>query len=197
MANLIMADCIAADVPVLKRSRFANNPVQAYVTGGGDVEWSELQILSFARHIRTCQSPVIGIDDISDAREGDVERWAMTPEDWPDFYETRTDKLRATCYASLLTVPAVLEACLLAQIPPPPRWRLAWWWKNEVDSSGQTIPIPDDEDVPPPSLLELLDELERLTGIRLPANSVWACQFANYRHWDLSVIYGVRDFARR
>lgn len=192
MSEIIMVDCIGANVPIVKSSRFRNNPAQTYVTGGGMIEWTEHQILSFPRHIRTCQSPVAFVDDVSDAREMDVERWAGRPEDWPEFYNSRTDKDRAQCYASLVTVPAVLAACRDAGIPRPPRWRLAWWWKN-----APGIPLPDDVDVPAPTRPEVLAELNRLTGVTLDPSSVWACQFANYKHWDLSIVYGVPDFARR
>lgn len=192
MSETIMVDCIGANVPVVKSSRFRNNPAQAYVTGGGLIEWTDPQILSFARHIRTCQSPVAFVDDISDAREQDVERWAATEADWPEFYNSRTDKSRAQCYASLTTVPKVLAACHEAGIVNPPRWRLAWWWKN-----APGIPIPREVDVPAPTREEVLAELHRLTGITLAPQSLWACQFAHYTDWDLSVVYGVPDFARR
>lgn len=191
MSNTIMVDCIAANVPAVKASRFANNPAQAYVTGGGDIEWTEHQILSFPRHMRTCQSPVIGLDDVSDAREGDVETGAMTPADWPEFYDSRTDKARATCYAGFANVQPVITACHEAGIVTPPRWRIPWWWKN---ASG---PLPDWMDVPAPTAAEVLAELALLTGVRLAPQSLWACQFANYARWDLSVIYGVPDFARK
>lgn len=188
----IMADCIGADVQTLRASRFGRQPVQTYVTGGWPVEWSDYQIHLFIRHIRTAQSPVAGIDDISNARELDVETGAATPADWPEFYNSRTDQARATCYLSLSTFPDLVTACYEAGIPLPPRIRFAWWWKNEPG-----VPLPDDEDVPAPEAGEVLAELERLTGLTVPVHVLWACQFANYARWDLSKVYGRLDYARR
>ena len=188
-----MIDCIAANVGLVKASRWADYPAQAYVTGGPPIEWSEAQIMSFPRHIRTAQSPVIGVDDVTTARELDVETFAATPEDWPDFWESRSEsnKHRATCYCSLIRVPAVIAACRNADVPPPPRFRLAWWWKNEPG-----VPIPDDQIVPAPTLAEVLAELERLTGLTLPPQVVWGCQYVNHVHWDLTKVYGLPDYAR-
>lgn len=191
--NSIMADCIAADVPILLASRFGHQPAQTYVTGGWPVEWSWHQIMLFPRHIRTAQQPTGAVDDISNARELDIERWAATAADWPEFYRTRGQQERATAYLSLETFPDLVAACHEAGIPLPPRIRFAWWWKNP--DTG--LPLPEGVDVEPPTVEQVIAELTRLTGLTVPARVVWACQFAHYDNWDLSKVYGPLDYARR
>lgn len=45
MSLPIMVDCIGANVPAVKASKWANHPAQAYVTGGYPVEWQEVLAL--------------------------------------------------------------------------------------------------------------------------------------------------------
>lgn len=178
--SVTMVDGVTGNVPAILRQYGSSMPVAGYVTGTG-VEWTELQFALFARKIRIAQSPVPLYDDDSPARALDVERYAADPSHWPNFYRTRQDKAGATCYCSLYAVPDVLAQCTAAGIPPPPRWWLAWYWGRPGA----------------PTARQVLTELERLTGVTLELSSLWAAQYANYPHWDLSKVFGVPDFSRR
>ena len=46
-----------------------------------------------------------------------------------------------------------------------------------------------------PTALQVVDELQRLTGTTVPAARVWACQYASYSQWDLSTVYGPLDWS--
>jgi hypothetical protein len=177
---VIMVDGISLDVPVIQQ-RFPGYPVAGYVTGGYPVEWSPLQFALFSRKIRIAQSPVLAADDESQARVLDVETGAATPGDWPEFYASRTDKARATCYCDLSNVPLVIAACEAKETPLPARWWLAWYWQRPSF----------------PAMSEVLAELLTLTGVQLDPHTLWATQFAAYGQWDLSVVYGTPDFSRR
>ena len=59
------------------------------------------------------------------------------------------------------------------------RWWLAWYWER----AGE------------PTALQVVDELQRLTGTTVPAARVWACQYASYSQWDLSTVYGPLDWS--
>lgn len=187
-------DCIGANVHAVKQTRWANYPASAYVTGGFPVEWSEMQILSFIRHIRLAQSPAAFVDDGSDARGLDVERFAATPADWVDFHRTRTDTYDETCYCSISTIPSVIAACDLAGIPLPSRWWIAWWWKQ-----APGVALPFNVDVPYPTIQQLLAEISFVCGEEIAAriaDHIWSCQFVHYAELDVSVVYGTPDFAR-
>jgi hypothetical protein len=179
--SVLMVDGIAADVPAIKAKFGPGTPVAGYVTGGWPVEWSEPQFAEFTRKIRIAQSFDLGVDQASMARVLDVETGAATPEDWPEFWESRTNKDHATCYCDLSNVPRVLQACEDAEIPEPSRFWLAWYWgKPGVPAAAQ-----------------VLAELILLTGVDLEPKDLWAVQYANYAQWDLSAVYGTPDFSRR
>jgi hypothetical protein len=168
----------AIDVPAIK-ARYPHNPVAGYVSGGYPIEWSEADFALFTRKMRIYQQPFVP-GDVTDARCIDVETYAATPEDVPAFLSSRADQSDSTVYCSLSTVPLVLEALSSSGVSLRPRWWLAWFW-NKV---GQ------------PTAQDVLDELYNLTGVTLPASSLWACQYAAYGQWDLSVVYGKQDFSR-
>lgn len=177
--TVIMVDGEAIDVPAIKQ-RYPHHPVAGYVTGGWPVEWSEADFALFARKIRVSQQPSASVDEASDARVLDVETGAATFSDWPLFYDSRTQKERATCYCDLSNVPKVIEACNAAGVPLPPRWWLAWYWGKPGA----------------PTRDEVLAELHSLTGVELDPETLWACQYVAYGQWDLNIVYGTPDFAR-
>ena len=82
-----------------------------------------------------------------------------------------------TIYCNLSTVPAVVRA--VGGVEAVPRWWLAWYWER----AGE------------PTALQVVDELQRLTGTTVPAARVWACQYVTYSQWDLSTVYGPLDWS--
>lgn len=176
----IMVDGISLDVPAI-HARYPSNPVACYVNGA--YAWTSAQEALFARKIRMsirARQPQAarvarGID-IEPVPEigGDAG-----PEDVPAFLAARVASGHAdgTVYAALETVPVVLQHVSVATVP---RWWLAWYWQRPGH----------------PTAAQVLAELHRLTGVDLPPERLWACQYASYAQWDLSVVYGPEDFSR-
>lgn len=177
----LMIDCISTNVPAVLQQFGREYPVAGYVTGGYPIQWNDAQFAAFEQKIRIAQSSSLFMDDNtpSKPRVLDVERYAATPNYWPDFYESREHEDQATCYCSLSTVPAVISACQSARIPLPPRWWLAWYW-------GQNYPF---------TIAQVNTELHRLTGIVLDPNSIWAGQYETLPRYDVSAVFGEPDFA--
>lgn len=199
MSDVIMVNTISADVPAVLASRYGRDPAAGYVTGGGDIEWTEGQFAEFARKIRIDQQAGVDPAVARIARCKDVETGAGRAEDVPPFLEARRPLQTypmTTVYCNLATVPAVLNAtsqflavpedsanpATLAQraLLAVPRWWLAWW------QTGAGIPTRD----------QVLAELHRLTGVELPLERLWACQYRSDPQWELSVVYGAPDFDR-
>ena len=170
----IMVDGISADVPAI-HARWPGNPVAVPVNG--IYAWSPAQEHLFARKMRF--SVEAGQPMAARVARGlDVERFAARPADVPSFLfeRERAGHADATIYCNLSTVPDVLAAGEL----DVPRWWLAWYWGRPGH----------------PSAAQMLAELHRLTGVDLPPERLWACQYASFAQWDLSVVYGPEDFSR-
>lgn len=180
--TVTMIDCEAIDVPFVHQ-RFPFYPVAGYVSGGWPIEWSNADFSLFNRKIRIAQQPSSLVDDATIARVLDVERYAATPDDWPLFYKSRTNKGNATCYCSISSIVSVFNACADANIPPPPRWWIAWYWNRPGQPTEQIV----------------LDQILADTGILLNTAStgtLWAAQYAPFGQYDMSAVYGATDFSR-
>lgn len=175
----LMIDTISTNVPAVLQQFGNEYPVAGYLTGGYPIQWNTAQFRAFEQKIRIAQQPSPFVDDLTIARVLDVERYAATPDHWPDFYHSREIQDEATCYCSLDTVPAVVNACLSTRTPLPPRWWLAWYW-------GQNYPF---------TVTQVLAELKRINGTILDPDSVWAGQYETLPRYDISAVFGKLDFA--
>lgn len=170
----IMVDGISPDVDAIY-ARYPGNPVACYCDG--EYAWSPAQEHLFGRKIRITVEANL-TEAAEHARCIDVENGAATPADVRPFLEAHA-KLgfsNGTVYCSAANVRNVVEAVHGFTIP---RWWVAWYWGKP----GY------------PTAAQVLAEVRRLTGVNLPEASLWACQYANYPQWDLSVVYGKPDFA--
>lgn len=179
--TVTMIDCMSVNVPAVLRQFGSGQPVAGYVTGSGGIEWTEPQFAEFSRKIRIAQSADLFLDEESIARCLDVERYAATPDDWPDWYNSRTNKAAATCYCSLSSVEAVQAACRSAGIPDPARWWLAWYWGFPGAPSAERV----------------LAELSKYDAAGIEPGSLWAVQYRTFPQWDVSAVFGTPDFSRR
>jgi len=172
-APLIMVDGIKTDVATI-RARFPQNPVATYVNG--EYAWTPAQEAEFARKIRISvesDQPEAG----KYARCLDVEGGAARNGDARPFIEYRK-KANTTIYCSAANVRAVIDAVGDADLVP--RWWIAWYWQRPGS----------------PSVAQVAAEVRAQTGVNLPEAKIWACQYASYTDYDLSVVFGKRDFAR-
>lgn len=145
--------------------------VAAYVNG--DYAWTRWEEAQFPALIRISVMP--GMPEAAKAaRALDVERYDATTADIVPFVQARKalGHEDATIYMDLSTA-AELPADVLGQIP---RLWLAWWWGRP----GY------------PRLGEVAAQVQD----RIPAEKIWACQFASHADYDVSVIYGRQDFSR-
>jgi hypothetical protein len=167
-----MHDGINSDAAVILE-RFGSDPVACYVNGR--FAWSAAQEAMFARKIRVSVMP--GQPDAARfARCLDVERGAAgTADVWP-FLDRRIELGHSdgTIYTSAANVGQVVAHQNV------PRWWIAWYW-------GQPRP---------PSALEVINEVERLTGVVLDLGRLWACQWQSAARWDTSIVYGPEDWSR-
>lgn len=170
----IMVDGISPDVPAI-HARYPNNPVACYADG--EWAWSPAQEHLFGRKIRiTVENSLPEASRY--ARCIDVENGAASPAHVRPFLEAHhaLGFANGTVYCSAANVRNVVEAVRGYDIP---RWWIAWYWQRPGT----------------PSPAQVLAEVRRLTGVNLPESKLWACQYATYPQWDLSVVYGQPDFA--
>lgn len=169
---LIMVDGINSDVEAI-RERYPHNPVACYADG--DFAWTPAQQGLFARKIR------ISVDagrpeEGAHARCLDVERGAARPVDVKPFIEYRK-KTDTTIYCAASSVKQITTAVGNADLIP--RWWIAWWWQRPGTPTREQVAA----------------TVRAETGVDLPLDRIWACQYANFSKWDLSVVYGKQDFA--
>jgi hypothetical protein len=170
-----MYDGINADAEIIHQN-FPHSPVATYINGG--YAWSPAQEHMFGRKIRI--SVEAGQPEAARyARCIDVERGAATAADVKPFLEVRAkyDKVNGTVYCDLSNVKPVLAACPDQDIP---RFWLAYYWQRPGSPSREYV----------------LSVLARDYGVDLPPEKAWACQYASYPQWDVSVVYGRQDFSR-
>ena len=146
----------------------------ALAYANGRYAWPSSVVDEYAGHIR------IGVyagdpKQAVYARELDVERYdADTPDVLP-FVNERVSLGHhdATIYASVSKFQVMPKETLLAI----PRLHVAWWWGRpgypKREQVWQAINVPE-----------------------LPQDNIWACQFDHFANYDVSVIYGERDFVR-
>ena len=173
----IMHDGIAADALAIKQA-FPNDPVALYINS--EFAWTIQQEQMFARKIRISNQsgqPAAA----KKARCLDVERGAAGPDDVGPFINERhmAGHDDATIYCSISTLAAVLQAVGGTWNPIPRLW-VAWWWQRP----GY------------PTRAQVVSEIARLTGLDVPPEKIWSCQFASFPRWDSSIIYGTEDWSR-
>lgn len=154
-----------------------NKPAALYINGDYSCPRSLEQ--EFGRVVRISVEP--GQPEAARfARILDVERWDATPADVPEFVHFREalGHHDATIYASAASVGTVLRACGPAY--QPPRWWVAWWWNRPVAPTREQVAA----------------EVHQASGADIDPATIWACQYASYSTYDLSVVYGPRDFSR-
>lgn len=182
MTDLIMVNGEAADVPAILASKWGKQPAAGYNTGGWPVEWTAKDYGEFARHISIDQQPAIDPATVRGARCRDFEPRAAGAASaglWLEERERGDHFEQSTAYCSLEEVPAVMGAAAAGALEVP-RWWLAWWWNRPGH----------------PTRDQVLAELRRLTGVELPPDRLWACQYRSDPQWELSVVYGTPDFDR-
>lgn len=174
-----MADGVSGDAPAILARFGPNMPVACYVNGA--YAWTRGQENEFARKVRiSVEAGQPGAAKY--ARVIDVERGAAGPDEVPYFLHARAEAGHDDCtvYCSLSTVPDVLRQFGDGSLTAVPRWWLAWYWGQP----GQ------------PSAARVLAELHALTGVVLPPERLWACQYVSHAQWDLSAVYGPYDWSR-
>lgn len=185
---VIMLDGVAADVPAIRAwmNAHGERPVAGYVSGGPGLEWSEAQFALFTRKVRIWQRP-FRPGAARDARFIDVEPGAADAASVPEFLAERhtLGHEDGGFYSDISELENVLAEIGQA-FPSPhetPPWRLwlAWYWGRRFS----------------PTPAQVLAEIERQTGIVLPATRLWACQWKPAGFADFSVVYGTPDFSRR
>lgn len=118
------------------------------------------------------------------ARVLDVERYDASPADAGPFVASRQSLGHhdATIYMSLDSISAVVDSLQADDAVWHGSWRLwpAWWTLQER----------------PPTTAQLVAAIRTVSGVTVPAQRLWACQWQSNPTWDRSIVYGPLDFIR-
>ena len=177
-----MADSVTpiSGIPVKYQ---AQRNMGAALYGNGDFAAPPEVIAHYPRHL------LISVNGDKSAANScailDVERYDATAADWPEFRATRDEICRThdgyqwpIVYCSIDPDPmhgvaAILHECRLAGQEPPWHWWIAWY------TDGHFMPSQEDVAV----------QIHSLTGLHVDPTTIWGCQFADFGHYDASVIY--------